>query len=416
MAASRPRFVCRPARSDRPREWARDGRDGVALLLGILFAIIASGLVLSGTLILDAHRTKTETNFRLHGQATSFARAGVMEAMGWFRKQSAQPVVEFWPVLDTTASPPILDTIDPEIGIVREFEITGSVWGRYEVWKQWDADPDLTRLAWRKKVQVEDISAERGTSGSGNVWRLRSIGYVFRRVDPTKPFDAHPNQVLGTEILETEIRRLTLAPPGEAAICVARGDRCALTGKVHVQGVSGAGVYYRSGTGSPSASGGAKVSGSPGFSASSSYDGRVETVFGIGIDDLQTLADDRITSLADFPVPVPSNTLYYVEVPTLILDSTRPLKGSAVVFVRGDVDIRFGSKSFFSGLLYVDGDLTIREPADINGTIVCTGRVTIRGGADWVNITYDDGALTALRTEIGQYRLSGAIRSVRAKE
>lgn len=388
----------------------------MALLLGILFTIIASGLVLSGTLVLEAHRTKTETNFRLHGQAASFARAGAMEAMGWFRKQSAQPVTKFWPILDKTASPPILDTIDPEVGIVREFEITGSVWGRYEVWKQWDADPDPTRLAWRKKVQVEDVSIERRTAGLGNVWRLRSVGYVFRRVDPTRPFDAHPNQVLGTEILETEIRRLTLAPPGEAAICLARGDRCALSGKVNVQGVSGAGVYYRSGTGSPSTTGGAKVSGNPSFSASASYDGSVQAVFGVGLDDLRSLADDRITDPTDFPVPVPSNKLYYVEVPTLVLDSKRPLKGSAVVFVRGDVDVRFGSKSFFSGLLYVDGDLTIREPADFNGTIVCTGSVSIIGGADWVNITYDDGALAALRTEIGQYRLSGAIRSVLSKE
>ena len=31
-------------------------------------------------------------------------------------------------------------------------------------------------------------------------------------------FDQFPNQVLGQEVLETEIRRLTLKPPGQAAI------------------------------------------------------------------------------------------------------------------------------------------------------------------------------------------------------
>ena len=69
--------------------------------------------------------------------------------MGWFRKSPTQPVATFAPVRNLSVSPQILETNDPDIGLMREFQISGPIWGRYEVWKQWDADPDPVRLAWR---------------------------------------------------------------------------------------------------------------------------------------------------------------------------------------------------------------------------------------------------------------------------
>src|SRR5688572_560743 len=143
--------------SDHPR---RGAESGVALVLGILFTIIVVGITISGALILKAHQTKTKTSFVSHGQSVQFARAGLTEALGWFRKQTAQPVVDFEPRLDNTATPPILDTIDTDVGIVREFEITDTVWGRYEVWKDWSGDPDPERLAWRDQMRCLDLSIE----------------------------------------------------------------------------------------------------------------------------------------------------------------------------------------------------------------------------------------------------------------
>ncbi len=67
-------------------------------------------------------------------------------------------------------------------------------------------------------------------------------------------------------------------------------------------------------------------------------------------------------------------------------------------------------------MLYVDGNLTVREPCDLNGTIICTGTVTIWGNADWININYDDDALNQLRKAIGQYRLSAPFRRVLTSE
>ena len=105
---------------------------GVALLLAIFFTIIITGLVFAGTIMIKTHRAENETRFRLHGQAAQFARAGLTDALGWFRKSKTQPVAQFTPTLDPGASPPLLETMDPDIGIVREFQINGPVWGRYE--------------------------------------------------------------------------------------------------------------------------------------------------------------------------------------------------------------------------------------------------------------------------------------------
>jgi hypothetical protein len=389
---------------------------GVALLLGILFTIIISGLVVAGTLVMRAHRSKTETSFRVHGQAAQFARAGLIEAMSWFRKSTVQPVTTFAPVLNTAASPPILETLDPDIGIAREFQITGPIWGRYEVWKQWDADPDPVRLAWRQRVQATDVTTAAGAAGAGNVWRVRSIGYVFRQVDGSVPFDQPPNQVLGSDILGSEIRRMTLAPPGQAAVCSRTASATTIVTSVNIQGGTGAGVFTKSATGSVTETGSPTIVGTPRISSIAGYDDSVEAVFGVSEKELQALADDSILAANSFPNPCATNYLYYVEVPTLTFSAALPLRGTAAIYVKGNVVFNVGNKSYFTGMLFVNGNLTIREPCDLNGTIICTGTVHIEGQSDWVNINYDDDALNSLRTAIGQYRLSAAIRKVLSSE
>ncbi len=398
-----------------PASSSRAHERGVALILGILFTIVTVGIVTTGMLMLHATQMKTETNFRLHGQAAQFANAGLIESLGWFRRQSAQPVVAFSPQRNTATTPPILDTDDADIGIAREFEISGVIWGRYEVWKQWDADPDPARLAWRQKVQVTDVSAQRGAAGAGNVWRIRSVGYVYRRIDGGYRFDQAPNQVLGTEILEVELRRLSLSPPGAAAVCVETGSGVVTNSKVRVVGGGGAGIFYRSGTGTPSVAAGS-VTGSPALAPSTTYDASVRAVFGVDQNELRSLADDRITSSAAFPSPMPLKSLYYVDVPTLAFTAARRLEGNGIVYVKGNVTIAAGSNSFFTGFLYVDGNVTIIAPVEFNGALVCTGTLALAGVSDFVNVNYDSSALNMLRTEIGQYRLSGAIHSITAGE
>jgi len=388
---------------------SRADERGVALVLAALFTTIVVGIVVSGTLILQSHRKTTQTNFIAHGQALQFAKSGLIEALGWMRKQTSQPVMAFEPQLDMSATPPIIDTLDPDVGIVREFQITNSIWGRYEVWKEWDADPDATRLAWRQQMQSEDISEMRGNLSAGSVWRVRSLGYVFRQNDASVAFNESPNQVLGQEMVEVEARRLALQPPGQAALCCRNGSDIRVYTRGRVVGGDLAGLYYLNGTGNPTISGsGASVTGTPGRSASSTYDDAWETVFGVSQGELAAMADYYVTQQVDFPSPVPLNAVVLSSV-GLTFDASQPLSGTGVVAIVGDTTISAGSYSAFSGLLYVDGNLTVREPCEIQGSVVCTGTITVQGASDYATLTYDDGILEHLRQEIGTYRLSSAM-------
>lgn len=404
-----------PIRTNLPAD--RDGERGIALVMAIMLTTIVVGITVTGSLLLQAHRQKTKLSFVTRGQAVQFSRSGLIEALGWLRKQTAQPVATFAPQLDTSVTPPVLDTIDEDVGIAREFEITNSIWGRYEVWKPWDADPVAERLAWRQQFQCEDVSAMRGDLSAGSIWKLRSVGYVYRRIDPAVPFNQAPNQVLGQDLTEVEVRRLALQPPGQAALCARTGSgvQVLTRGKV-VGGSLGAGIYYRQGTGAITISGtGSSVAGAPAQSAATTYDDSFTAVFGVSQTELAAMADYYVNSATDFPSPVPMDTVVMSTV-GVTFDATKPLKGTGVVAVVGNVTVGQGSYSAFSGLLYVQGNLVVREPCEIQGAVVVTGTVRIEGASDFVTLTYDDSILAHLRQEIGTYRLSGAVQRPMAQD
>lgn len=395
----------------------RQNERGVALVMAILFTILVVGITVTGSLLLRAHQQKTKVNFVAHGQAVQFAKSGLIEALGWLRKQTAQPVTAFEPALDAVAVPPVLDTIAPDIGIVREFEITDSIWGRYEVWKQWDADPVTTRLAWRQAMECDDISDLRGTLSPGSIWRLRSIGYVYRLVDPGVPFDQAPNRIIGREIAEVETRRLALQPPGQAALCSRDGTGIqALTRGRVLGGAVAAGAYYGflSGGGPTESGTGADINGTPQWTIGP-YDDGFEAVFGVSQTELGAMADYYVSSAVDFPSPVPVDTLVFCNT-GMTFTAAQPLKGTGVVAIVGNTTIDVGSYSAFSGLLYVQGNLTIREPSEIQGAVVATGTVTVQGASDYATVTYDDGILNHLRQELGTYRLSSALMRPLARD
>lgn len=374
------------------------GDEGVALVLSLFFTFFSLALVLSGTVAMEAANRQTEVIFRLQAQVRQFAEAGLIDAQDWFRRQNTQPVTSFNPVRDETANPPILDTEDPAIGIVREFEISSGIWGRYEV-RRFVPNSNPVRS------EVSDISTERNTGTSGMVWKLVSRGYLFRLRNGTVPFDQSPNVVLATEVVETEIRRLTLAPPAPAALNSTRGDNVTISGKGRISGDIGTGIAHGSGTGNPSFG---DVSGDPPTASLSTYDGSVEAVFGVDVDMLRSLADDRISAPAEFPTPFPKNHIVFAET-DLVFDSSRPLNGTGILYVDGNLTIQAGSNSFFTGLVYVTGDLVMSAPSLIHGTVIVTGSSVVTGSTDVAEIVYDGSILNDLMVMIGQYRISTAM-------
>ena len=390
----------------------RDSERGTALIFALMFTTIVVGIVLTGTLTLKSQITQNRTLFITNYQAVMTARSGLTEALSWLRRQTSQPVTEFEPQLDTLANPQILDTEDEDIGLVRDFRISGNLWARYEVWKEWAADPDPDRLAWRQQFQCFDISQAKAGASDGTAWRLRSVGYVYRRLDENVAFNVEPNLVLATELAETDVLRSVINLPGQAAVNVSDGNSCHINTNGRILGGSAGGIYYPQGSGTPTVGpkNQQRVTGSPALAAGTTYDDSYEAVFGLTFAELSSMADQVITNASDFPNPVPENGLIVVDVgTTMTFDSSLPLNGTAIVIIRGNTTMISGNNSLFSGLLYVEGNLTVRAPSEINGSVVCTGNLTVQGSGDYATINYDGDVLESLMNSLGNYRMANSL-------
>ena len=194
---------------------------GATMLLTVTLIIIVAALVVSGTGELRALDQIGRAEFAAEAQAYSVAYAGLVDAFAWFRRQTAQPVSTFAPRLDLAAEPPLNETEDPAEGLMRTFEISPAVWGRYTVLpgqagesftdadgdgiydlgeKFVDADGDGRRTT---ATGTRDVTEERGVSGNGTIWRIECLGRVYRWTDLNQPLGEGPNRILGTALLAT---------------------------------------------------------------------------------------------------------------------------------------------------------------------------------------------------------------------
>lgn len=388
------------------------GERGTALILALLFTTVVVGVVVTGTLTLKSQITKNRTLFITNYQAVMAARSGLTEALSWMRRQTSQPVTEFAPMLTPTANPPALDTDDPDIGLVRDFQISGNLWARYEVWKEWSGDPDLNRRAWRHQYACSDISLPKAGRAPGAAWRLRSVGYVYRRYEQAVAFNVEPNVVLATESTETDILRAVINLPGEAAVNVAAGGSCNINANGRVFGGDSAGIYFPGDTGRPSRGGRSerRVTGRPALARSAVYDDSYEGVFGLTFAEISSMADIIVTNEDDFPDPIPDHALIVVDVgETFTVEASRPLAGTGLVVVRGDMVMQPGNNSLFSGMLYVEGNFRMHAPSEINGTVLVRGNMTVEGASDYATINYDADALKTLMASFGAYRRVNSI-------
>jgi hypothetical protein len=397
----------------------RSEERGIALILALMFTMIVAGICLTGTTLLRSHIQKNRTSWASKSQALQVARSGLAEAHSWLRRQTSQPVTAFAPLLNTSSSPQVLDTIDAEIGLVREFRVTEKIFARYEVWKRWDADPDAERRAWRQQQQCEDVSLLRGAAGVGAVWQLRSVGYIYEQLDPDVPFDQEPNKVIASQVASNEYRRLVLTLPGNAAINVGDGNSCHVNTNGRIIGGSAAGIFYPTGTGTPTTgpNNQQRVTGTPRLSTSNNYDDSYESVFGMSYEQLRAMATLVITNTSSLPSPMPDNGIVVIESNNTVgFDAAKPLRGTALVVIKGNTTIQQGSNSDFSGMLYVEGNLTVREVSTIRGSVVCTGNVTVQGsGANqYATIQYDGNVLNQLLGRIGNYTMANATLLPRA--
>jgi hypothetical protein len=378
----------------------QDPQSGLMLIWALVVGVVVLGLIFSGNMFLYSSEKKAQAEDRALDQAVDVARAGIVDAHAWFRRQAGQPVKTFAPIRDLTVFPPINDTDDESIGLVREFEFSPDLIGRYEI--RLFADLDSNGRA-DPGEGVADVSAQRSLPGQGTVWQLEAWGFVYKRLDPGKAWNEAPNHRVAGALMSTEIRRITLSPPGKAALCCARGDAVTVGNKSVVNGAGETGIVFPPDTGSPTISG--TVEGATQTSAIPGYDGSPMSVFGVSLDDLKAMATVRLAAGHAMPVPVPELSLVYAEGLRQV-NSTGPLRGTGVLVVDGDLEILAGSNSYFKGLIYVTGNLTLKAPSLVHGTIIVEGTITMTGLGDTTEVIYAEDVLDELRLEMGGYRIT----------
>lgn len=361
----------------------------------IVLAILLMSALYAAYAAAARARDTIESELETNGQAMNIARAGITDALSWFRRQTTQPVTTFTPRRDMAADPQVNETDDAAIGLVRSVEVSAGmqVWARYEV---------------RIERQL-DVTTQRGLVGAGTVWEIDSEGIIYRNVDPNTAFDQYPNVVLVRVRLTTEIRRMVIVLPSPAATCLGTPTGSNFNAKTKVIGGTGMGCVYPSGAGAPTITG--TCTGSPATSTVNPYNGAIQNVFGVTDTELRSLSDSYTTDAASITDPLPADKLLYMD-GNITFDVARPLNGTAILVVNGNVTVNASTNSDFSGLLYVKGNCTINAPSLVRGVVVTTGTLTLAGTGDYVEIDYDASILSQLLKTLGQYRYSRPISLV----
>ncbi len=230
-------------------------QQGSALVMAAIFMVIATFLMTVAGKLVSSASNDAKKRVLLVAEAENIAKAGLMDAKGWFLRQTANnglvsaynvstgnvlagqtpsswnlspagtaytfPDQAFWPV-NNTFNGQASDSAEPWIGITEEYPLdspvsaTAKFWGRYEVHKQLAAP---TPPATWDPYAVHDISGNRNSvslqNGDGAEWSIVSTGYVYQRNDYTTvngmwkyPYNDAHNKILASARFSTEYVKL----------------------------------------------------------------------------------------------------------------------------------------------------------------------------------------------------------------
>ena len=402
------------------------GQALMAVIAGISLVLVT---LTAGLVIVQFSGKLTQRQLTEQGQALNAAQAGLTEGLSWFRRQTAQPVTNFAPVLNTVVAPPILDTQNAAIGLVREYPVSdpGRVWARYE----------LNRTGFPTGTNTLDITLQRGKRGSGIVWQLESQGIIFVRNNGAVAYNVSPNQVLSRRTMRSEIQRLGLNAPANGALISSRCNAVNLANvSIDIHGNNALGIGCVTGTGTPFGAGytnptaptNPQVSGAPAMNSGITATPNrftVPYIFGMTMQELRAMANFEATDVGPptgLPYTVVSGLRTLPAMQLLILndtanptkvytfDNANPLNGTGILVVVGSLVIAPNSDSNFNGMIFVKGgSFTQSAPSTINGTVVvdtgAAGTITIQGLGDKANLRYDGNLMSYIQRRMGLYNM-----------
>lgn len=408
--------------------YKQDTQKGIALMLTLMISVFILILITLSSTVLSSSEKSNVKRFTKQGQADNIARAGLQEAVNWFKTQAVQPVRQggvspayacedeaFFPRYHD--DPLERETIDESYGLVKDVQIDRSIWGRYRVKRQHcsdDYDPHAVHDFTKKRGKNEGDAT---SSGEGVVWYIESEGVVYRRTDFSKdangvfttgPTDADGvNPILDRSRAAVEINRMAILVDRAAVTTLSNaGNSSSFNGRCQIIGDSNAqsGInYYGASPNLPNGTGEISVlSGGPRVYYNPDIPPSPERVFSVSKAELKALSDTIHEDESTIKGQIPMSITYFDG--DFTFDFDQPLLGRGILFVDGDLTLEDGSNSLFSGVLYVTGRLTIGVNNALSGAVIAD-RVTCNPGSGGTSsISYTHNYINEIRQVLGTYR------------
>lgn len=417
-------------RSDGPSSKTRWSlsQKGSALVMVMIFSIVAATLmVIAGRMISDS--AKQTKKIEVSGaEAENVARAGLVDAINWFIRKgivkSGNPIANppysyFDDAFINSSNTLSSDTMDSTIGIVNQYalESKSNLWARYEVHRQLNPIGTPTAVSVDPHA-VHDVSGEMMMNtthqdGEGLMWSLESIGYIFKQLDATKAYNQAPNVILSSARMKTAIRKMAVNPPASSAVIATNlsSIRSGSLGRIYGQGNFCASAVN---TGSGPVTSGGIFSQAGCVNTTPLADISENFVFGLsGPSDVKSVADFIGTAANPINFSGSYKLAYYEGNVTYDPASTNVLlqklsNASGVLYVNGNLTILDGTNSFFDGLIYATGAVTIGIACEIQGQIIGRNGVVVGSTSsmtgDNANVYYGSTQMGKAAQFVGTYR------------
>ncbi|GDY03375.1 hypothetical protein LBMAG49_27040 [Planctomycetota bacterium] len=401
-----------------------ESEHGSALVWALFFIVLITGMLIAHSTEMSANRRTMDTRYRRIDIAKNIAESGLTEATAYLRRQATQPVLNFAPQLSPETDPPRNETIDPSVGLVREFEVQGSLWGRYEI----------------RKDRALDVSANY-SEPAGTVWDLEARGILFDRIDEKARFDQKPNRVVSMQSVRTEMRGLPVQVPGNSTVVVMDPAMVTMLTGSEIKAEGKPAISYRRKTklavlehqshheqkdmgqddkdkddgdekdgDDDVAKHGDKVTGIPKAIAIEELSIAVEDVFRMRTEQVRNLSDVVLSNPKQIYGRSVKDIAVFSPQSLVLMSEGSALRGRMLLFVNGDFTAQNGNNSDFSGILYVTGNATIEGPFQFRGTMIVGGTLKVGGSSDMVALVNDQAAVTQLREALARYRTSKDLR------
>jgi hypothetical protein len=349
----------------------------------LAYVLFFSTLLLSVILIALSNHTMNMKKMRKSGEnydlrAYEVAKAGLIDTLYYFRKQSSQPVLNF--------NPTSTDSQDPSIGIVNTLNITSStnnIIGRYTV------DRNLVR----------DVSSI-FNKPRGTIWEIVSEGQIIKQAR---------NEVIADKRLAVLIRRISISVPYESTVTWQRASNVNLQSRTRMVSSNPA-FNITCINGWPTVNNqSALLPYAINYVNNYTNQVSVNNVFGININEIKGISDYIVNNINDFPNSFKYKIIYIL--PNSSALNLSNINGSGIIITQRS--LIFSNYINFSGIIYVmnNASLTFNCPGTIFGTIMNDKdspnsiiAFNNTSGSDFLLVQYDRSIIQKLRNIIGNYR------------